>query len=437
MDVDWNEPVLERWMNTTRKAGTKRIYKSGYRRYIQYIKHVTGKPMTGEQLIDEAMEDNKRDWREKKDILKTRLLGFHEWLLKEAPVRARGNYKDFQNPIVRKGVSPKCAHVYLNAVRSFYSVFNLSVRLKGRERIPQPEVLNPRMELTPHDVKVLVDHARSPRDRAIILTMFQGGMDVSTLCSMNYGHVSKGLAKNEHPLRLVLFRKKNSVLHHTFLGKDAIEAIKAWLNDAESRDIEFDDNSPLFVKEVGKGERITENLVDKFFRETAIRAGLVDENLNGRAINPVSPHALRESFGSIMSNNSVPDSMVNFWLGHKIGEMSQVYMKRRAKEVRQTYAEKEHLINVSSPQNETSQKVEELEKLIGRATFEKQAVMKEVENLKFELAEMKSLVQTLKEDNRLSLESASQKTGLTKEEITKLFDERLKKWLEKKVEMQE
>jgi len=48
------------------------------------------------------------------------------------------------------------------------------------------------MIVTNMDVKKLVDHSRAPRDRAIILTMFQGGMDVSTLCSLKYGDVAEG-----------------------------------------------------------------------------------------------------------------------------------------------------------------------------------------------------------------------------------------------------
>lgn len=57
----------------------------------------------------------------------------------------------------------------------------------------------------------------------------------------------------------------------------------------------------------------------------AKRAGLVDKENNGNSFNPLSPHALRESFGSLMINSGVPDTIVGFWLGHEIGEMNEVY----------------------------------------------------------------------------------------------------------------
>ena len=112
---------------------------------------------------------------------------------------------------VAKGVSSKMAHCYVNAVRSFYGTFDVYVKLKGRSSLPKARVKNKRLLVSNMDVKKLVDNARSLRDRAIILVMFQGGMDVSTLCSMTYGDVVDGLAKNEHPVKLELFREKTGV----------------------------------------------------------------------------------------------------------------------------------------------------------------------------------------------------------------------------------
>lgn len=117
------------------------------------------------------------------------------------------------------------------AIRSFYGTYDISIKLKGRQRLPKPKVENERMDLSVADVKLLVDHARSPRDRALILVGFQGGMDVSTLCSLKYLDVARGLELNDHPLKVDIFRKKRSVDYYTFLGRDAVEEIKAFQKD--------------------------------------------------------------------------------------------------------------------------------------------------------------------------------------------------------------
>jgi len=347
LTVNWNEPELQRWLGTTTKKGTRKIYKMAFRRYAQY----TG--MTAKQMIDEALEDSKRGVREKKDILKTRLLGFYQWLQEEYPVKSTGKGKQV---VIRKGVREKTAHTWVMAIRSFYGTFDLYVKLKGRQRLPKPRVYNKRMALNTQKVKALLDHARSPRDRAIILTMFQGGMDVSTLCDMKYGDVAEGLdTPYEKPLKVDLFRKKTGTEYYTFLGRDAVNSIKAYVRDARSRGVKFSANTPLFVKSVRRNGRIyamDTHLVQKVLRTTARRSGLVDENNNGKDMSPVNPHALREAFGSIMTGKGVDGEIVDFWLGHEIGEMAETYKRAKVEDLRQMYAEREQFISVTVPETQ-------------------------------------------------------------------------------------
>jgi len=347
-EVDWSNPLLQRWIESISREGTRAVYKSAYRMYTLY----TG--MTPEQLVNEALEDVKRDPKEKTDIVKRRIIGFYNWLVTEAPnhgPRGKG-----------KGVSSKLAHTYIGAIRSFYDTFNVVIKLKGRSSLPQPKVSNKRLRLTGQDVKKLLDHCRSLRDRAIILVMFQSGMDVSTLCSLRYGDVAKGLERNEHPLKIDLYRPKTGVEYYTFLGKDAVEALKAYLNDLRMKGIKLEYNDPLFLKEGSKTfskEPITPNLIQKLMRELAVKSGFVDERMNGSSINPLSPHALRESFSSIMIGKGVPKTIVDFWLGHQIGDMARAYHEAKFEDVRQMYLEHEVFLTVSS--GNTVEKVKEIE----------------------------------------------------------------------------
>lgn len=349
--VNWNEPALVRWLGTITRKGTKATYKSAFRAYAKYS------GLTATEMIDEAIEDSKRDVRERKDIVKTRLLNFYQWLVNEYPVRARGKG---EHGVVRKGVRSKTAHSWVNAIRSFYGTFEIFVKLKGRSSLPPARVVNKRLDLTTMDVKALVDHARNPRDRAIILTMFQSGMDVSTLCSMRYEDVSEGLKTEERPLKLEPFREKARAEYYTFLGRDAINSIEAYLNDLESRGIRLKPKDPLFVKltrRQGEVQGLETHLVQKVLRESALRSGLIDEENNGHDQNPASPHALREAFGSIMVNKGVPDSVVDFWLGHSIGEMAEAYKRQRFEDVKRMYVERERYISITAPESEVIEEV--------------------------------------------------------------------------------
>jgi integrase len=384
IQVNWDENVLQRWLGTITRRFTKYNYKSSFRVYTQF----TG--MTATEMIDEALEDLKRDPREKRDIVLKRLIDFYHWLKTEYPRRSRGSGS---HKIVGKGVSDKLAHARVSAIRSFYATFGVTVRMKGRHSLPRPRVRNKRMKVGAEQVEALVRHARTPRDRAIILTLFQSGLDVSTLCSLKYSDVTEGLSKNERPLKLDLYRQKTGVEFYTFLGRDAVKALKAYISDVESRGVKFTYKTPLFLKERGKGGLKT-NLVQNMMSNVAHNAGFVDSQNNGKAFNPLGPHALRESFGSLMINSGVPDTIVDFWLGHSIGDMAEAYKSVQAESLKKMYLDRERLLSISGPKVD----VEEIKQKV-RFEVEQQnrQLQLMVNNLVTENMDMKKRIQRTEE----------------------------------------
>jgi len=270
------------------------------------------------------------------------------------------------------------------------------------------------MKVGGEQVKVLVDHARTPRDRAIILTLFQSGMDVSTLCSLKYGDVAEGLDKDDYPLKLELYRSKTGVEYYTFLGKDAVQALRAYVADMKSRGVDYSYDSPLFLKERGK-QALTTNLVQNMMKYVAVRSGLVDEKNNGKAFNPLGPHALRESFGSLMINSGVPDTIVDFWLGHSMGEMAEAYKGVQFESLEQIYLEREKLISISAAEVD----VEEIE---AKLRVEVEEGKKELQALVNGLA-TKSM--RLEEENK-GLKQRIEKTEQKLAELEKLIRETLR-----------
>jgi len=52
---------------------------------------------------------------------------------------------------------------------------------------------------------------------------------------------------------------------------------------------------------------------------------------------------------SLMTNSGVPDTVVDFWLGHSIGEMSEAYKGPQYESVRKMYLDREQLLSISTP----------------------------------------------------------------------------------------
>jgi len=397
-----NDSAYQRWMGTITRTSTKAGYKSAFKTYIEF----TG--LTPTQLIDEAVEDQQKKAQEKTDIVLRRIIDFYNWLKTDYPKRSRGIGP---HKIIGKGVSDKLAHMRVGAVRSFYGTFDVVVRMKGRQRLPRARVRNQRMTVKAEHIKVLLDRTRSPRDRAIILTMFQSGIDVSTLCSLTFGDFNEALQKNEQPLKLDLYRPKSGVEFYTFLGKDAVIAIQAYIQDMTSRGVTFNYSMPLFLKERGK-QGMTTNLVQNMMKIVAVNSGFVSEKNNGKSFNPLGPHALRESFGSLMINSGVPDTIVDFWLGHSIGEMNKAYKSVQLDSLKRMYLERENLLTVSGSELDVK-KIE-------------QKVRVEVEQ---QNRELQTMVHSLLNDNmglknRLkTLEDKQEENQLLQEKLLKTEDE--------------
>lgn len=385
--INWNEAPLVRWLEGA-KTGTKSVYRSIFKTYS----HFTG--MTATQLIDEALEDAKLDIRNRKEIVYSRIVNFHRYLKEEYEVKTRGNVNG-ERKVLKKGVSDNLAQLNVGAIRSFYATYDIIVRMKGRRKLPRPRNTNKRMIVSSVEVKILLDNTRTPRDRAIILLAFQGGMDSSTICSLTYGNIAEGLKKDEYPLRLELTRPKTDVEFYTFIGRDGITALKSYINDAKNRGVDFSNNTPLFVTEKGK-QPLEPHSAETMLKDVAMRSGLVDNKMNGGDFNPLGIHALRESFGSIMTNHSVPEPIIDFWLGHQIGEMAKVYKSLQAGAVKKYYLDNESLLNISQPQSD----LKEVEKLkeeveIQNKQFQQMYnnVVAENVKLKIEFDEMKKRVE--------------------------------------------
>jgi len=50
-----------------------------------------------------------------------------------------------------------------------------------------------------------------------------------------------------------------------------------------------------------------------------------------------------------MTNRRVPESIVDFWLGHEIGEMAEAYKRVKFEDVKRLYMEKEPFISITAP----------------------------------------------------------------------------------------
>jgi len=323
---------VSKWLSNI-KGSTKNYYKTAMKTYVEF----TGLNPT--ELIDEAEEDRKKSRREQGQP-EQRLADFFNWLQEE--------YKPKRNGENKTGISKNLSKTFIAAIRGFYRRNGFPIMTKSPKAAPKKE--NKKLSLTPQQVKLLADHAPTHRDRAIILFIFQGGFDVSTICSLNYSDVSRELKEDKTPMLIEVVREKEEIEYFTCVGHDSIEALKAYLNDRKRKGSDLKPNSPLFVKQGSKklrSERITTNLIQNMLKDTALKAGIIsDEDLEHSDLNPCRPHSLRASFSTILRLNGFDPLLVDFMQGHAL-PYNGAYLIPPPEKVRQMYAEIEPQLSVS------------------------------------------------------------------------------------------
>ena len=176
--------------------------------------------------------------------------------------------------------------------RSFYEFnrcplprekIDLTISEVDEKRLREKTSLEPmRLE----DVKKLIGPGRL-KYKSIILILLQSGMRVGNFCEQfnteEAKNVLKQLREGKCPIKtnLIASRKENPQ-YFTFIGRDAIDALKEYLNVGG----EVKEGEPIFVTQMGNP--ITGKLIDKQIQILKRQTGMVNRNF--------TPHTLRDIF---------------------------------------------------------------------------------------------------------------------------------------------
>lgn len=211
---------------------------------------------------------------------------------------------DFEKSM--KGSSPATINLALIALRSFLGWLrdekDMQVYDPKEIRLRRDYKRPPIRPLSPEEVYKMVDMTRSPRDKAILLTLFSSGLRLFELLALN----RKDLAPN------MIIRGKGGRDRKVFLNDEALKACQSYL------DSRSDDNEALFVTQEGWGlfsSRLSQRQVQIMIRKAARRAGLVG----------VHPHLLRHTFATDLINNGADIRSVQELMGHSDIQTTQIY----------------------------------------------------------------------------------------------------------------
>jgi len=297
----------------TKSSGTKKVYLNDLVHYCEWIKK------NPDQLKQERKEQLKSD-----------------------DIDAKMTAEKTLNRYINSGVKPQNAMARaVAAIRSFYAYnfIELSDKaVKAPRQIKEKDYRCPTVE----DLRKMLEGSHL-RDRAILLTLFQTGVRESSLAILRVKHIKEvfeGKVPAHISLRAKELKGKYSGLEcHTFLGRDAIEAIKKYLDwRKRAKKEELTDDSFLFTRLDALGEPLNEQAFIKIVKEACNRVG----------VEHFSPHDFRRAFQTNLEAAGVSANWVKKMTGHKLSGEENPYSIPKIEQLREAYMKAEPKLSITT-----------------------------------------------------------------------------------------
>jgi len=247
---EWRDqhPTVKAWLNRLTQSTRYNYLRAAYE-FFSWIKHQPGyEGLDPEELLEIQEKCQGRQRFKQLSVLQT-------WI---------------QQQDIRLGTK----QLRYTAVRSYYAHNHVPLPRDPtfRLRAEKPPVES---ELTFEDLKKIILSC-NPTYQAAYLIMFQGSMGCAEFEYLNensWPEVKAQLKEGKERIRITLPGRKsnkNRVPYYTFIGKDAVKALKMYL---EKRRGDIKNGEVIFLNE--KGEPVTTQALERYFTRHAIKVGVI------------------------------------------------------------------------------------------------------------------------------------------------------------------
>jgi len=342
-----------------RSEGTRGKYKEYFDKFCGWL----GK--TADQLVEQRKQELKSDDPREQRRMESALKGFLAYLDKE-------------------GMAVATQQVAYAAIRSFFEMHFQPLRMR-RGDYPQGESLGSRVA-TKEDIKRIYEET-SIRIRALILFLKDTGLRVSDVIRLTYGDLAEGLDSGEEFISISLITKKNKIVAKTFVGPEAIEALKEYFSERRegSRRIppeELEAKSPLFRIRSPEVKAISRSGMSSTITFYAQKLGINSA---------FSAHSFRKYFQTQLEASGINSNWIDQMIGHRLINSRDSYSRPTCEQLKEVYMKAYPQLRVFKGKNVESRistletQLEERDKLIESLVANGSNKNKEIEQLQTQI----------------------------------------------------
>ncbi len=366
-------PFIQQWLNyvsqgSTGSERTEENYLRGFAEWQRFAK-LKGYPIEPNSIIHHAKQDLK--------ALDFKIAEFLKFL--------------------EQRMARSSAVAVSDAIRSFLTAygFKLPSKYPRTWRAKEPRIP------TKDEIKKFMEFGNL-RLKAQVLFIRDSGLSKQDLANLRYGDIREGIEAGKDFIHLRLMREKEKTWFDTFIGPEAVNALRNYLSIRKSGTEkippeDLNDESPLWRRQTKEVSAQTDDEIECEFVRCARRSGLLGK---------VSPHLIRKYFNTTMKLAGVNDSLVEYWMGHTLPRVKSAYLvpsiDEQMKIYQRAYLKLSFQEQIVDSEELRKKQVLDTVKLLG---FSEDKI-KRVEEA---LAKYKTVDEAMNEIRKLSLESYKHK----------------------------
>ena len=290
---------------------------------------------------------------------------------------------------LENGYSNKSTLQGLATIQNALKFYGITISLAFIDTPPdQPMRENKKHEWTLDQIREYVEAAEYLRDKCYILFAFQSGLSIGDILDLNYGDIQQEFEAGVLPLAIEGYRKKTGARIRTFVGRDTVKYLRLYLSSRRN----LNPMDPVFTMLGNDDKRATPVSIQKKLREYAEKLDFIPPGELENGYSPVRSHSLRSAFRSRLTGKMDSD-LIECFMAHDIGQQRSTYINQPLDELREIYANYEHLLTVEKTSRD--ELVERGVPRVNEAAFNELA--QRVGELAAENAQMKGAAEELQE----------------------------------------
>lgn len=267
-----------------RKPGTQKNFAFNMKRFCKFVgknpDEIIAEYKAG---LDRSVNETVEYWNEQLDL-------FIPWL------------------VDTYGIKRSTAASTFTGVKSFFK-YNVAIR----PSTPTPEFVSEEIPpINMEDLQAILEEV-NPYHRFQICFLKDSGISMADALRLTLGDLNAHKPIKQQFLRIPadphrkMIRAKENVKYETFIGPNAVNALKTYLKMRRNKGEELTAESPLFVTKKTPWRPIDENNLESIFAWMSKRTKI-----------KISAHRLRKFFETYLALARVNPVISKYWMGHKI-----------------------------------------------------------------------------------------------------------------------